>query len=312
MAISSDGPAGWKCALSLSNDRSITSGSQEGLAAAIGRGADLRLYTEFKHEEHIAPGSPTPGINDPSNHGLIRESIDFRQSAVLDRSHVVGITVLRQPLEPTTGFNGTVPKLSFFMYNMTGEQSHANILLELNAGECAPGRQTVVPRDPSVPKMSEQAMFDVGTTGPSRNFIYDFERYRFFVRDDWQMVLSHDADGNVLDGSIEAVEQAQIRCQEFKVGIRGLWAPLGSGPDHEVFVNVGSGFYHTVRRNFETLSHPVLRVRPAVPMHFGSNIWDLCWVALRSDGVATVRRLDPYCREHSDERTRLACRWFVR
>src|SRR5207237_4081806 len=47
---------GWTSVLELRPDRSIAGGSREGLAAAIGRGADLRIYTEFMFEEHIKPG----------------------------------------------------------------------------------------------------------------------------------------------------------------------------------------------------------------------------------------------------------------
>jgi len=302
----------WKCALSLSSDRKITSGAFSDLAAAVARGADLRLYTEFYHEEHISPGSTTPGIDDARNHGLIRESIDFRQTILLDESHVAGVTILRQPLEPTTGFNGTQPKLSFFMYNMTGEQSHANIALDDQVFAGKAKSRVIVPRDASMAKMSDQEMFDVGTACPARNFIYDFEMFRFFVRDEWTMVLAHDADGNVMDGSLDELENAQMECREFKVGIRGLGMASGAGVDHEVFVPVGSGCFHTARRFHETLTHPLLRIAPAIPMQFHSGNWDLSWVSLRTDGKATIRRLDPLTRRHTDIDTLLACRWFVR
>src|SRR4029078_12483942 len=39
--------AAWTLALELAPDRSVTAGSKAGLAATIGRGADLRVYTEF-------------------------------------------------------------------------------------------------------------------------------------------------------------------------------------------------------------------------------------------------------------------------
>jgi hypothetical protein len=302
----------WRCALSLSSDRKVTSGSFADLASAIARGADLRLYTEFLHEEHIAPGSTTPGINDARNRGMIRESIDFRETVLVDGSHVAGINVLRQPLEPTTGFNGTQPKMSFFMYNMTGEQSHANLLLEGDAPAGQVGVRQIVPPDPAMKKMSDQESFDLGTSAPCRNFIYDMECYRFFVRDEWTMVLSHDAEGRVLEGSLAELEQAQIACREFKVAIRGIGVDLGAGPDHELFTPVGSGFFHTARRFHETLSHPLLRVAPAIPMQFRSGNWDVSWVSLRTDGVATIRRLDPYTRHHIDLNARVPCRWFVR
>lgn len=302
----------WRCAVELSPDSLVTAGSFADLAEAVGRGADLRLYTEFLHEEHVAPGSTTPGIADERNHGLIRESIDFRQAMLVGGTHVVGATLLRQPLEPTTGFNGTRPMMSFFMYNMTGEQSHANVALDGTVPTDEPGSCRAIGSDPAMPKMRDLELFDAGTLAPSRNFFYAFERFRFFVRDDWTEVLAHDADGNVLRGSIGAVERAQVECREFKVAIGGLSPTPGGVTEVETFVNAGSGFFHTRRKFHESLSHPVLRVRPVAPMKLGSGRWDVCWVALRTDGQCVVRRLDPYTRVHSDRPTRLACRWFVR
>jgi hypothetical protein len=60
----------WKCAYSLNNARRPLSGSEEELAAAIRRGADLRIYTEFGHNEHLDTTSKNPE--------LIREVADFR------------------------------------------------------------------------------------------------------------------------------------------------------------------------------------------------------------------------------------------
>jgi hypothetical protein len=108
----------WSCALELNSRRTPVRGNFEQLCAAIGRGADLRIYTEFLHEEHIAPFSQTSAAS-PENNGLIREVIDFRETILVDGRHAAGITLLRQPLEPTFGFNGKQPKMSFF-YNMDG------------------------------------------------------------------------------------------------------------------------------------------------------------------------------------------------
>ena len=93
---------GWTCELELASDRSIRAGSPAALAAAIGRGADLRIYTEFIFEEHIRPG----GDGDPQHDGLIREVIDFRETMLVGDTRVAGVTTLRQPLEPPFGFNG--------------------------------------------------------------------------------------------------------------------------------------------------------------------------------------------------------------
>ncbi|MBA3235886.1 MAG: hypothetical protein H0T59_07835 [Chloroflexi bacterium] len=312
--------AGWSLALELGPDRSVVAGSKAGLAAAIKRGADLRVYTEFVFEEHIVPG----GNGDPSMDGLIREVIDFRETILVDDRHVGAVTTLRQPLEPPFGFNGPDPKLSFFMYTGDGEQAHASLVLGDHAGGVEPGERRVLPPPADMPKMSAEEYHDFGTTGPSRNFVYDMERYRYFVRDEWDEVLAHDERGGVVHGSFDELEAAQVAGREIRVGIadlaRGLSAgSAGGGSDgaggplrHEVFSNVGSGFLHTGPRLYAALTHPLVRVAPAVPLRYASGNWDVAWVFLRTDGLARVRRLDPYTRRWDDRDERFACRWFAR
>lgn len=304
----------WTNVLELAPDRSVRAGSREALAAAIGRGADLRVYTEFMFEEHITPG----GTGDDRLVGPIREVIDFRETVLVDGTHVGGITTQRQPLEPPFGFNGRDPKMSFFLYTGDGDQALANLVLGAHGGGVDPGTRTVEPTPADMPKMGPQEFFDVGTTGPSRNFVYDMEVYRYFVRDDWEEVLAHDADGTVRGGSFDGLEAAQIAGREIKVGIRDLaadLAPDGGGDaalSHEVFTPVGSGFLHVRARWYDALTHPLVRVAPAIPLRYGSGGWDVAWVFLRTDGLATIRRLDPYTRGWEDRPARLACRWFAR
>lgn len=298
----------WTCALELRPDRTVAAGSFEALCAAIRRAADLRVYTEFVFEEHIVPG----GDGNSRHNGLMREVIDFRQTILLNDRHTAGITTLRQPLHPPFGFNGTQPKMSYFLYNMDGQQACANVLLDDKAPSAEPGTHLQIPTPAAMPKMSPEDVYDLGTTGPSRNFIYDMEVYRFFVRDDWEEILAHDATGRVLRGSFDSLEQAQSAGREIKVGIRDLCADLGDGPTHEVFSLLGSGFIHTGLRVYDTLTHPLVRVAPAIPLHYRSRNWDVTWVYLRTDGNACLRSLDPYTRRFSDKPRRLACRWFAR
>jgi hypothetical protein len=63
---------------------------------------------------------------------------------------------------------------------------------------------------------------------------------------------------------------------------------------------------------YVTLTHPLVRVAGAIPLHYRSGNWDVAWVFLRTDGQAQVRRIDPYTRVWNDRPTRLACRWFAR
>jgi hypothetical protein len=303
----------WRLALELADDRTVRAGSKADLAAAIGRAADLRVYTEFLFEEHIAPG----GNGDPTQNGLIREVIDFRETILVGGAHVGAITTQRQPLEPPFGFNGTEPRMSFFMYTSDGDQALAGLVFAGVDGAPAPGQRTVEAPPPDMPKMGEQEFFDLGTSGPSRNFVYDMETYRYFVRDEWEGILAHDQDGKVTSGSFDAVEAAQIAGREIKVGIRDLATDLrgdaGDGPrTHEVFTPVGSGFLHTGPRLYAALTHPVVRIAPADPLRYRSAGWDVAWVFLRTDGHAVVRTLEPYTRRWADRPARFACRWFAR
>jgi hypothetical protein len=314
MSVPSASDHPWSLALEIGPDRSVVSGSKTALAEAIGRGADLRVYTEFLFEEHIVPG----GTGEASLQGPIREVIDFRETILVDGRHVGGITTQRQPLEPPFGFNGTQPRMSFFMYTSDGDQALAGLVFDGVPDAPPPGTRTVEPPPSDMPKMGEQEHFDLGTSGPSRNFVYDMEVYRYFVRDDWEPVLAHDADGTVVAGSFDALEAAQIAGREIRVGIRDLNADVGradsaQGPlPHEVFTPVGSGFLHTGPRIYAALTHPLVRVAPTDPLRYASGAWDVAWVFLRTDGAAVVRRVDPYTRAWQDRPARFGCRWFAR
>jgi hypothetical protein len=164
--------------------------------------------------------------------------------------------------------------------------------------------------------MSGETAWDLGTSGPSRNFVYDMEVYRFFVRDDWEEVLTHDEHGHVLRGSFDALEQAQIGGREIKLGVRDLCADLAghAGPalGHELFSLLGSGFLHTRMRLYQALTHPLVRIAAAIPLQYASSNWDVGWLYAGTDGQARLRTLDPYSRKFDDRGMRLACRWFAR
>lgn len=299
---------GWTCVWHLDSCRQPVGGSPDHLGAAIRRGADLRVYTEFLFEEHIVAGSSP----DDPHAGVIREVIDFRETVLLDDRHSAGITTLRQPIHPPFGFNGAQPMSSFFLYNQDGTQACANLWLDATLPSSPPGSLAQVSPPADMPKMSATTVFDGGSTGPSRNFVYEMEVYRFFVRDDWQELLAHSAEGTVLSGSLQSLEEAQRVGREIKVGIRNFFGDLGAGPEHEVFTLVGSGFYHAGPNVYCALTHPLVRVRPAIPLQYGSQNWDVVWAFLRTDGLATVRRLDPHCRVWSDHAGQFALRWFAR
>jgi hypothetical protein len=297
----------WTCALELDSSRSVVAGSETALCEAIRRGADLRIYTEFRHNEHIDVES--------DNAELIRETADFRVTYLVDDRWVAGIISLRQPINLPDGF-GPRPSMSFFMYNQNGQQAIARPYLD-------GGRATgdLGPSPPSgafatMPKYHEQDNWDAGTNAPSSNFVYDFDLYRFWVHDGWRLALSHTDDGAVESGSLAALAEAFAQGCEVKVGISGLCTDLVKDPaqaiGHEVFVHTGSCYYYTGSRLFLAASHPVVRNRPDIPMHYVSEGWDFGWLMPRTDGFVAGLLYDPYTLRYRRTEGHYALRWFVR
>ena len=128
-------------------------------------------------------------------------------------------------------------------------------------------------------------------------------------------MLHHAADGRVLSGSINTLATAFSDGASIKVGISGLCADLpGEGDDlaHEVFVETGSGYYYVEQQLFIAGSHPVIRVRPSIPMRYQSKGWDFGWLVLRTDGAVVYRQCDPYSLAFADGTRRHPIRWFAR
>ena len=100
------------------------------------------------------------------------------------------------------------------------------------------------------------------------------------------------------------------------MAIRGLCADLAASgapaPDHEVFVHLGSCYYYTRRKLFMGGSHPLVRVRAAVPVRYASRDWDFGWLMPRTDGVVARSLVDPYTLNFRKSESHYAMRWFVR
>jgi hypothetical protein len=115
---------------------------------------------------------------------------------------------------------------------------------------------------------------------------------------------------------VDALADAFSSGAEVKVGIRDLCRDLAEDPDdslrHEVFIQLNSCYYYTDRKLFIGATHPIVRVRPAVPMAYRSRGWDFGWVVARTDGHAALRLVDPYTLRFRDTEGRHAVRWFVR
>ena len=295
----------WTLALELDESRSVSAGSVAALSDAARRGADLRISTEFKHNEHIDPSSDNPEV--------VIEVAEFRETYVLQDSWTAGFMTLRQPISLPHGFGR--PSMSFFLYNQDGMQARGNPLLNgpPPVGEHGPSPLEDVSE---MPKMHKLEDWDQTTNAPSSNFIYDFDVYRYWVRDDWHEVLAHGQDGAVQSGSVEALGDAFSSGAEVKVGIRSLCDDLVEDPanamGHEVFIQVGSCYYYTERKLFIGSTHPLVRVRPAIPLTYVSNGWDFGWVMARTDGHVALQMADPYTLQFRKSQGKYAVRWFIR
>ena len=175
----------WKSALELDASRQPVSGSGEELVGAIRRGADLRIMTEFKNNEHIDTGSDSAE--------LIEEVAEFAGTYLIEDRWVAGIMTLRQPISLPDGF-GSRPSMSFFLYNQDGRQAIARPYLDGGEVTAEPGPSDVADHS-SMPKYHQLDGWDQGTNAPSSNFIYDFDLFNYLVRDDWEEVLAHNRRG---------------------------------------------------------------------------------------------------------------------
>jgi len=296
----------WNSVLELDSRREVTGGSPDALCAAIRRAADLRIYTEFIHNQHIDPTS--------ASDELIREVSEFRATYLIEDRWCAGIMTLRQPIALPDGF-GPRASMSFFMYNQDGQQAIARP--HLDGGPAGGTRGPAALDDWSAyPKYHQRDGWDAGTNAPSSNFIYDFEAFRYFVCDDWQEVLAHDAAGRVQAGSIDLLADAFEAGAEVKVAIRNLCADLVAEParpvDHEVFIQVGPGYYYSGQKLLIAGTHPLVRVKPAIPMRYISRAWDFGWLMPRTDGRAAMLLYDPYTLKVRRQAGQFAMRWFVR
>jgi hypothetical protein len=300
------GSKDWTPVLELDSSREVISGNYSSLCDAIGRGADLRILTEFVYNEHVDVRS--------ANTELVREVSDFRVTYLVEDRWASGIMSLRMPIEVPDGF-GSRPSMSFFMYNQDGTQAIARPYLDGpprigQRGLSAPHNHN------DMPKYHHLDDWDADTNAPSGNFIYDFNTYRYLVRDDWQERVSHTANGETLSGSLDSLCDAFREGREIKIGIRGLCNDLAEDADavpaHTVFVQTGPGYHCTERKLFCAGSQPVVRVRPAIPMRYTSGGWDFGWMMPRTDGHVDRWLCDPYTLQFQKKPGRFAIRWFVR
>lgn len=291
--------------LNLYGDRRVQSGSSAALVDVIRRGGDLRIGTSFRHNEHIDTTSPSGE--------LVDEVAEFRQTILLDDRWSAGIMTLRVPVELPTGF-GPRPSMSFFMYNQNAQQSIARPFLDGKSASGAPGPSPLDDHG-QMPRYHQQDGWDAETNAPSSNFVYDFDSYSFFVNDRWQEIYAHSAQGHIESGSLTDLTDAFHQGLPIKLAIRDLCADLAVGHEgcvqHEVFVHAGSCYYYTEQQLFLTGTHPVVRVRPTIPVRYTSKGWDFGWLVARTDGKIERWLCNPYTLAFERSSARHAMRWLV-
>lgn len=289
------------CALELNMDRSVKSGSTEALRAAIKNAADLRIYTEFRHNEHIDLTS--------DNDDLIREVSDFPETVLIEGDFAAAMMTFRQPVQLPDSF-GPRASMSFFMYSQDGTQAVARPFLD---GKGANG----VPFEAGCDE-SKYHLFDTPdwfSNAPCINFIYDFYAYRYLVRDDWTEIYSHDRDGNAVLGSARLLEEASAAGRELKVGITGIFEGVGGNTglaSHEVFLNTGAHYFYSREGVMVAQTRPFVRAIPQKPMRYEADGWDFGWCVIRSDGRVSGLFYDGKTLTDHRFSTRCAMRWFMR
>lgn len=295
--------AEWKLVQELDSRRQLIDGASERLTDAIRRGADLRIGTAFRHNEHIDITS--------SNNEIIQEVMDFRVVYLLENRWVAGIQNLRMPVSLPDGF-GPRASMSFFLYNQDGMQGIARPYLDGLKESGKRGSSAVDPHS-EMPKYHEYKSWDAGTNAPSSTFAYDFEYFRYFVRESWEEVLSHDAAGNVTGGGLEELANGVNSGREVKIAVQGLCDNLGEneGVPHEVFLHLGACYYYTESRMLMASANPVVRSRARIPLEYASGEWDFGWILPRTDGHVAYWMCDPYTLSFERQTKKHAIRWFL-
>jgi len=281
----------YKSLLELNNKREIIAGSAEALNEALMRGADLKIETVFRHDEHMDINSP---IKDH-----VREVSEFPATIVVDGRWSASFMTVRQPANVPYGF-GPRASLSLFMYNQDGSQAIARPYLDGGAitgvkGQCEPYSYS------EHEKMRYLSCYDRGTNAPCDNFIYDFDSFRFLVCDRYRPLHS-----------MEMLFECIRTGADVKVGISGICDELPGAKSYEHVVYIRAAFlYHYQESGLLVAeTHPFVRVAPDIPMRYATDNWDYCWAILRTDGDCSVMRMDPHTLKFTELKRNYKVTWF--
>jgi len=290
------------CALEMDINRNILSGSTETLNERIAGGADLRISTGFLHNEHIDPSS--------EDNQLIVEVSTFAETVLIDGKWSAYFMTLRQPVGLRDGF-GPSKALSLFLYNQDGRQAVARLILDPT--ESIDASADVEDVDKILKKMHTFSINDSGTTGLSKNFIYDFESFRYLTNECYEEVYANDKDGACVGGSEPALAQAYADGRGIKIAVSGISEVLWGDTGHrdEIFIHCSSSYYYTKDKLMITNSQPFISVPADIPLSYKPQSYRYCWMVVRNDGRVEIRSYSPFTGEWKTQATKLPIRWFA-
>ena len=289
------------CVLEMDPQRNILSGSTAALNEKIKSGSDLRISTGFIHNEHIDPSS--------DDDQLIVETSTFAETVLIDGRWSAYFMTLRQPVGLPTGF-GPSNALSLFLYNQNGQQAVARLIMDPTESAEA---STDVVDDAPFKKTHTINSFDAGTPGYSKNFIYDFESFRYLANDCYEEIFANDENGNCVFGSVKALEEAYAEGRAIKIAVSGISGVLWGDTGHtdEIYIHCASSYYYTKDRLMITNSLPFVSIPADIPLAYKPRSYRYCWMIARNDGRVEIRGFNPFDKKWNTCMTHLPIRWFA-
>ena len=277
--------------LVLDSERKIIKGSAELLNRKIKSGADLRICTGFLHNEHIDLKS--------DDHQMIAETSTFQETVLIDGKWSAYFMTLRQPVALPDGF-GLPNSLSLFLYNQNGQQALARVVMDGTP-------DTTMQKDSEesgMKKMHTISVFDSGTAGVSKNFIYDFEFYEFIVNNCYEEVPANDSD---LLGALYRDGRG------IKIAMKGLSEVMwgDTGHEDEIYIHCASSYHYTKDKLMITNTHPFVSVPADIPLTYKSRSFRYCWAVARTDGRVEIRSYHPFSGKWETKSALLDIRWFA-
>jgi len=274
----------WVKLCSVGEDFRVIDGDPTSVAEAVRQGADLRRYSTYN----------------PALTGLVEETMALQTTWVFDDGHVGGLSTLRHPAECGLRFFKQ-PSMAYWIFSVGAPSSSAFVPLDGNPADGATGSWVRVEEQP-FDSRSDAAWLS--------------KKYHWWVRDDWEEIYSHDAQGGSLQGCWKDVCRAAASGRALKVGIRNPWDHLvsknDSVPAYEAFIECGTQFAHLDAGFFAAMTIPTLLVGPCVPLKFTGENFESGWLLVRTNGSVDRQILDPSTFKWHCVQTRHALRWFAR